>query len=270
MNKSVLIIGKNGKTGNRVEHLLQAAGITTRGVSRNTSPVFDWKNQNTWNDAMKGCQSAYVSFQPDLAIPEAQEIIKNFIETAKQENLQHIVLLSGRGEKGAEKAEQQVIQSGLTWNILRASWFNQNFSEGFLQKDILNRHVALPSASIKEPFIDADDIAEVAVQCFKEPAWHNQLLELTGPELLTFESCISIISDITGQPIEFRSISTEQLITSLQRQGQPQEVLWLMKELFTEVMDGRNSYLTDDVQNVLRRPARRFSDYVLKNFKYDL
>ena len=267
MNAPTLIIGKHGKTGRRVEALLQAAGLETRGVSRSTQPAFDWEDSTTWLNCMKGCKSAYVSFQPDLAIPAAQTAIREFIEVAKVAGLEHIVLLSGRGETGAQKAEQQLIHSGLTWNVVRASWFHQNFSEGFLIEGILNGQVALPAGDIQEPFIDADDIAEVALNCLTKPELHNQLFEVTGPELLTFKECVNIISQISEQPIEFIPITAEQLIGGLKQQGQPEGVLWLMNELFTQVMDGRNSQIHNDVEKVLGRPAKTFLDYTTQMTK---
>lgn len=264
MTKPTLIIGKHGKTGRRVEALLNAAGMESRGVSRSTQPAFDWEQPDTWLEAMEGCDRAYVSFQPDLAIPPAQIAIKEFIRLAKESGIKHIVLMSGRGEQGAQQAEQQLMHSGLTWNVVRASWFNQNFSEGFLIEGIRAGQVALPAGQINEPFIDADDIAEVAFHCLTRPELHNQLFEITGPELLTFEKCVSMIADATEQPIAFVPITTKDLLEGLKQQGLPEDVLWLMNELFTHVMDGRNSYVTQDVEKVLGRPAKRFEEYVSK------
>ena len=222
MNTRTLIIGKHGKTGRRVDALLQDSGIETRAVSRSTEPAFDWEDASTWQTCMEGCTSAYVCFQPDLAIPSAQEAIREFIRLAKVAGIKHMVLLSGRGEAGAKKAEQLLINSGLTWNVVRASWFNQNFSEGFLIEGILNGQVALPAGNIQEPFIDADDIADVAFHCLTRPELSNQLFEVTGPELLTFEKCVSIIAKACERPIDFMPITSEQLVAGLKQQGHPE------------------------------------------------
>ena len=69
----ILIIGKNAKTGWRVERRLEALGYPTRAVSRSTSPAFDWEDQGSWREAMSGGRSAYVTFHPDLAIPGAEQ-----------------------------------------------------------------------------------------------------------------------------------------------------------------------------------------------------
>lgn len=266
-DKPILIIGKDGKTGRRVNDLLQQVGYSTRPVSRSSDPVFDWQQPQNWYQAMQGCEVAYVCYQPDLAVPEAQQAIREFVEQAKANGLKHLVLLSGRGEDGAQQAEQQLIKSGLSWNVVRASWFAQNFSEGFLIEGILSGKVALPAGNIPEPFIDADDIAEVAIACLTQPALQNQLFEVTGPSCLTFQECISILSEELDKPIQFIPLSVNEFIQEIRQQGLPDNMVWLMNELFGHVMDGRNSYVCDGVEKALNRPPRSFKDYVIKSIK---
>ena len=250
----ILIIGKNAKTGLRVDQRLQARGYATRSVSRSTSPVFDWEDPTTWPDALEGTESAYVTFYPDLAIPTAEQTIRDFVALAKSVGLRHLVLLSGRGEQGAERAEAVLENSGLDWNVVRANWFMQNFSEGFMIEGILNGELMLPAGDIVEPFVDVDDIADVVVAA------------LTRPELraLTFAQCASEISEAVGYPVKFTRISIDEFIEALREEGLPKEMLWLMRELFTVVLDGRNSNPTTGVEEALGRPATDFSVYLRK------
>ncbi len=264
MSKQTLIIGKNGKTGARVNRLLTRAGHQTRALSRATTPAFDWRAPEFWLDTMEGCDAAYVCFQPDLAVPAAQAAIRQFIRLAKIAGIEHIVLLSGRGEAGAQLAEQQLINSGLRWNVVRASWFAQNFSEGFMIEGILNGQVALPAGNVLEPFVDVDDIAEVAAACLTSPELNNQLFEVTGPELMTFRDCVETIAHSTNRSIEFIDITCEQFVEGMRLQGMPEDMLWLINELFSVVMDGRNSQVTNGVEQALGRPARSFHRYALK------
>lgn len=264
MTATTLIVGANGKTGWRVNRKLSEAGYPVRAVSRSTTPAFDWNHPQGWGDVMAGCEQAYVTFQPDLAIPAAEEAIRRFIAQARQSGVKHLVLLSGRGEEGAQQAEQQLINSGLSWNVVRASWFAQNFSEGFLVDGILRGQLALPAADVPEPFVDVDDIADVAVACLTRPSLHNRVFEVTGPQLLTFAECVQTIASTLRRPLDFTAISAEHFLQSLADQGMPEDVLWLMNELFTRVMDGRNSRVAHGVEQALGRPATSFSDYVRK------
>lgn len=260
----ILIIGKTAKTGLRVDQRLQALGYTTRGVSRSTAPAFDWEDPTTWRTALEGTESAYVTFYPDLAIPTAEQTIRDFIALAKDAGLHHLVLLSGRGEQGAERAEAVLANSGLDWNVVRASWFMQNFSEGFMIEGILSGELILPAGDIIEPFIDIDDIADVAVATLTRPELRNRLFEVSGPRALTFAQCAAEISEAVGYPVKFTRITIDEFIRVLSDQGLPEEMLWLMRELFTVVFDGRNSNPTQGVEEALGRRATDFSEYLRK------
>ena len=268
MNKSpILIIGKNGKTGMRVNQRLQALGYATRPVSRSTNPSFDWENPVTWRSAIEGTTTAYITFQPDLAVPSATSTIKEFVRVAAEAGLKHIVLLSGRGEEGAVRAEEVLKSSGIAWNIVRASWFCQNFSESFMLEGILAGELVLPAGDTVEPFIDVDDIADVAVAALTEPSHRNKLFEVTGPRALTFAQCAQEISGALGRPVKFTSVPVDAYINALNEQGVPQDLQWLLRELFTVVFDGRNCNVMPGVEEALGRPATDFKTYVQKTIE---
>ena len=260
----ILIVGKNAKTGWRVDQRLQAQGFATRGVSRSTSPAFDWEDQGTWREAMAGTRAAYVTFHPDLAIPGAEQSIRDFVALAKELGLEHLVLLSGRGEDGARRAERVVEQSGLDWNVVRSSWFMQNFSENFMIEGILHGELMLPAGDTAEPFIDIDDIADVAVATLTRPELRNRVFEVSGPRAMTFAECVEAIAGVTGYPVKYTQISLERFLDDLRAQGIPDSLLWLMRELFSVVFDGRNSKPASGVEEALGRPATDFSEYLRK------
>lgn len=263
----ILIIGKNGKTGARVNQRLQALGYETRAVSRSTTPTFDWENSKTWQSTIEGTRVAYVTYQPDLAVPNAESSIKKFVQVAKDSGLEHIVLLSGRGEEGAQRAERVLMSSGLSWNIVRASWFAQNFSESFMLEGILEGELVLPAGDVVEPFIDADDIADVAVAALTNPAHRNKLFEVTGPLALTFAQCIEEISEAIGHSVKYTSVPVDAYINALNKQGVPEDMQWLLRELFTVVFDGRNSQVMLGVEEALGRPSTDFKTYVQKTME---
>lgn len=263
----ILIIGKNGKTGMRVNQRLQALGYATRPVSRSTTPSFDWNNPETWRTAIEGTTTAYVTYQPDLAIPGAESTIKEFVRIAAATGLKHIVLLSGRGEEGAVRAEEILKASGISWNIVRASWFCQNFSESFMLEGILAGELILPAGDTVEPFIDADDIADVVVAALNEPKHRNRLFEVTGPRALTFAQCIQEISDALGRPVKYTSVPVDGYINTLREEGAPEDLQWLLRELFTVVFDGRNCNVMPGVEEALGRPATDFKTYVQKTIE---
>lgn len=260
--QSILVIGGNGKTGRRVaERLQKEPGITVRSASRSSNPSFDWENRDTWEAAIGDATVVYITFQPDLAVPSAPETIQQFTALATGLGVQKMVLLSGRGEKEAQVCEEIVMKNANTWTIIQASWFNQNFSEGFFLEPILAGHVALPRAETLEPFVDADDIADVAVATLLNDEHNGKVYELTGPELLTFEQATAIIAKATGRTIQFTPLTLEEYSTMLRSYGVPEDVVWLADYLFSEILDGRNASATNDVEKALGRKAKDFASY---------
>jgi uncharacterized protein YbjT (DUF2867 family) len=259
--KMTLVIGGTGKTGRRVAERLTARGLPVRIGSRSSEPPFDWEDQATWAPALDGVGAVYVSYYPDLPAPGAVEAVGSFAEVAVANGIRRLVLLAGRGEPEAEEAEQAVRNSGADLTILRATWFSQNFSEGFMLEPVLSGEIALPAGNTPEPFVDVDDIADVAVAALTEDGHVGQLYELTGPRLLTFAQVAEEIAQATGREIRYMPVSIEQYAATAAEQGLPGEVIDLLRYLFGVVLDGRNAHLADGVQRALDREPRDFSDY---------
>lgn len=270
MSKKILVLGSTGKTGKRVAERLQNLQIPIRLGSRNGEPSFNWDDQSNWSNVLEGIESVYITFQPDLAVPQAAEKIRLFTETAKARNVNKLLLLSGRGEKEAQICEQIIIQSGIDWTIIRASWFMQNFSENFLLDSILNNEVILPLIKCLEPFVDADDIADVAVAALTDSKHNRKIYELTGTELLSFETATSLIAKETNRNITYAEIPMNEYEAALKSYQLPDGFIWLIKYLFTEVLDGRNESLSNDIENILSRKPTTFKEYVIKTAKTEI
>jgi uncharacterized protein YbjT (DUF2867 family) len=260
-HKTTLVLGGTGKTGRRVVQRLTARGVPTRVGSRSGTPPFDWENRTTWAPALQGVGSVYVSYHPDLATPGAVETVGSFTELAVKNGAPRLVLLAGRGEPEAELAEQTVRDSGAELTIVRSTWFAQNFSEDYMLEHVLNGEVALPAGDTPEPFVDADDIADVAVAALTDDRHVGKVYELTGPRLLTFTEAVAEIARATGRDIRYIPVSIEEHAAAAASQGVPGDVIEFLTYLFSEVFDGRNARLTDGVQRALGRPPRDFAEY---------
>lgn len=259
--RTTLVVGGTGKTGRRVASNLTRLGRPVRIGSRAGEPPFDWENPATWSAALRQVDAVYLSYYPDLAVPGAVDAVGSFVDVAVKSGVRRLVLLAGRGEQGAQLSEQAVREAGIEWTILRSSWFNQNFSENYLVEPLLAGELVLPVGDVGEPFVDADDIAEVAVAALTEPGHDGRVYELTGPRLLTFAKAVMEIARASGRAIRFSSVSIEEYGAMLAEQGAPADIVWLLTYLFTEVMDGRNAHLGDGVRRALGRDPRDFGDY---------
>ena len=259
-----LVIAATGKTGRRVAERLEAQGLPVRPTSRSGQApytAFDWDDRSTWAPALEGVGAAYVVYSPDLAVPAAPDAITAFTELAREKGVRRLVLLSGRGEEEAQRCERIVQDSALEWTVVRASWFAQNFDEGAFTEMVLAGEVALPADEVREPFIDIDDIAEIAARALSEDGHHGEVYEVTGPRLMTFAEAVGEIAEAAGRDVRYVTIPNDAFQAGLAEAGVPADAAGLLDYLFTTVLDGRNAQVTDGVQRALGRPARDFRDY---------
>jgi uncharacterized protein YbjT (DUF2867 family) len=259
--KPTLVLGGTGKTGRRIVERLRARGLPTRIGSRAGTPPFDWENTSTWAPALEGVGSVYLTYYPDLAVPGAVEAARSFADLAVRSGVPRIALLSGRGEPEAERAEQAVRETGAELTILRSTWFMQNFDEDYMLDHVLSGEIRLPAGAVPTPFLDADDIADVAVAALTDDRHVGELYELTGPRSLTMADVAAEITEASGREVRYVPVSLEEHEREAAALGVPSEMIELLTYLFSEVVDGRNADTTDDVERALGRKAGAFSDY---------
>jgi uncharacterized protein YbjT (DUF2867 family) len=244
-----------------VAERLTARGLPVRIGSRSAEPPFDWEDEATWTPAVRGVESAYITYYPDLAFPGAADKVRSFVSVAVAGGVRHHVLLSGRNEAGALLGEQAVQESGVQWTVVRSSFMNQNFDEGFWVDSLLSGELAAPAGDVADPFIDADDIADVAVAALAGDAAAGRVYEVTGPGLLTFADAVGEIARASGREIRYVPVSPEEFRTGLIAEGVPADFARDLTALFSEVLDGRSSYLSDGVKLALGREPKDFKDY---------
>lgn len=256
-----LVVGGAGKTGRRVAERLWDAGGSVRLGHRGGEPRFDWNDASTWAGALAGASAAYVTYHPDLLLPEAADRVGAFARAAVAARVRRLVLLSGRGEDGAVRAEDALKVPGVDWTVIRASWFMQNFNEGAFAPALADGALALPVGDVGEPFIDVEDIADVVLNVLGDEAHIGRTLELTGPRLLGFGEAVAEIAAAADRPIAYRQVTLDAFLAALARDGVDAQTRSLMAELFSTLFDGRNAATTDGVETVLGRPARDFAEF---------
>ena len=265
MKHNILVIGGTGKTGHRVVAGLTKLGHHVTVGSRKGTPAFDWEDYSTFAPALKGMDRAYIVYYPDLAVPGAKEAITALTEAALKEGLEKVVLLSGKGETEAEACEEIVANSGLNYTLVRASWFNQNFSEGAFLDFVLAGQVALPMPDAEIPFVDADDIADVVTKVLVDDSYTGKTITVTGPKKLTFEQVVNVMEHAIGREIQYIPISIEEFKAGMKAAGLTDSYVWLFGYLFKEVLGNPdNQEVSHDVEKILGRRATSFEEYAQK------
>lgn len=258
--KTTLIVGGTGKTGRRVAQRLVERGLPVRIGSRTAPIPFDWERAETFAPCLADVGAVYLTYYPDLAIPGAAESLGRFADVAATAGAQKIVLLSGRGEPKARTAEERVRRAGLPTTVLRSAFFCQNFSEGELRDAVLAGKLAFPAGDVTEPFIDVADLADVAVAALTSSSHDGMTYELTGPALVGFAEAARVLSKAMGRPVTYVPLTKAEFVASFDPRV-PADYVAFLAELFTEVLDGHNAYLTDDVARVLGRSPRSLAEW---------
>jgi uncharacterized protein YbjT (DUF2867 family) len=258
--RETVVLGASGTTGRRVYERLAARGGRVRAAGRSGVPRFDWDDAATWPAALRGAGAAFV-LHPELALPGAANAVRGFATMAVASGTRRLVLLSRRGEEGSALCEQALRESGADWTVVRAAWLSQDFSEGRLWSAVMSGEVALPVPQVGEPFVDAGDVADVAVAALTEDRHRGRVYEVTGPRLLTFAEAVEEIADATGREIRFERVTMQEYGARLAALREPMVRASLLRYLFAEVLDGRNACLADGVQRALGREPRDFADF---------
>jgi uncharacterized protein YbjT (DUF2867 family) len=261
---TILVLGARGKTGRRVVSRLNDLGQSVRAASRSTGTRFDLADRASWGPALSGASAVYL-------VPMNETVdaatVAEFTGAAVDAGVRRLVLLSARGTAGLphpfqEPVELAVRGSGAEWTILRPAWFAQNFTEDFLFEPLRAGELALSAGEGREAFVDAEDIADVAVAALTQDGHAGEVYELSGPEALSFRTVVELVAEATGRQIRYEPMEVARFTAMMASQGIPHEVTELLVELLDMIRRGAGEHVSDGVQRALGREPRSFADFV--------
>ncbi|MEV0977857.1 SDR family oxidoreductase [Streptomyces sp. NPDC049915] len=267
--KNILVLGGTGTTGRRIARRLTAMGSPVRTASRTGGDThFDLDNPATWAPALEGAAAVYL-VEPNLQPgPDQQARIPRLVTDAVAAGVRRLVLLSAHGVGRADDAhplkaaERAVRDSGVDWTILQPDWFAQNFSESFWLPGVLAGTLALPTGDGRTPFVDAEDIAEVAAAALTDDRHSGQTYQLTGPQAIGFSEAADLIAAATGRTVRHLDVGPEAYVDRMVAEGVPADVARLLTGLLVDIRDGRGADVSDGVERALGRPPTSFKDFV--------
>ncbi|MFI8812614.1 MULTISPECIES: NAD(P)H-binding protein [unclassified Streptomyces] len=268
--RTVLVIGGTGKTGRRVVARLREQGVEARVASRSSEIPFDWTDPGTWERALDGVTAVYIV--PYDISPSPTPAL---VERAVASGVRRLVLLSARGVDvpgyfGAAydgngphvQSEDAVRASGVEWTILRPGWFAQNFSEGIFLDGVTGGELALPTGDGTAAFVDAEDIAAVAVAALTEDGHQGQVYELSGTRALGIADVLAEIAGVTGVRARYVPVEEDEFRAGLVAQGFPAEEAEVWTDALKPIRTSKEAPVVDGVRRALGRAPRDFTDFV--------
>ena len=262
----ILVIGATGKTGKRVASNLIEKGVPVRDVSRSSVLRFDWGDASTWAPALEGVHAVYL-VHPGLGFPGATEQVEAFASAAAAAGVKKVVMAS-TPDDGSEfsqamrAAETHIVKAGLGLTSLRLRWFFQNFSEDFLLEPVRSGELRLPAGDGNEAFVDADDIAEVAVAALTDDRHLGLNYDLTGPRALSFADIAQEISAGSNHTLSYVAVDSVTYVAEQIAQQVPEEWAYSFAGLYQDIASGKLAQVSSDIETVLGKPARDFSGFV--------
>ena len=254
-----LVTGSSGIVGRRVVAHLRDRGLAVRAASRSGTPPFEWTHPATWEANLDGIRRLV------LISPEGVPVHPDFLPAAAAAGVERIALLSDKGVEVMRvdrllAAERLVNNSELPWSIVRADWFNQNFSESFFRPGVLAGLITVPIDEVRQSFVDADDIAAVLVETLLDVTHTGRTYMLTGPTSLSFAEAVNIIGDACGRRVRFAGDADSY------RRGQEAlgvDPAQIQREIdnFARLAAQGDATPTGDVERVIGRPAIAFPTF---------
>ncbi|MFG2847087.1 NAD(P)H-binding protein [Kitasatospora sp. NPDC048296] len=265
---ATLVIGATGTTGSRVAAGLLAEGRRVKAASRSATPMagtqavrFDWNDPATWGEALDGVDRMYLI--PPIGSSDPAPVMLPFLRQARAAGVRRAVLLSSSAIPAGGPAVGQVhrVLPDLfeQWAVLRPSWFMQNFTGSTPHARSISEEGAIMSAAGegRVGFVDAADIAAVAVRALTDEQAPDNDLILTGPQTLNYAEVAAIITEVTGRPVVHRQLTFEQLRDRWATEI-PLEFATLLADLDRAIADGAEDRTTDAVQRLTGRPPSTF------------
>ncbi|MER8185906.1 NAD(P)H-binding protein [Kitasatospora sp. NPDC094015] len=265
---ATLVVGATGTTGSRTTAQLVAAGHRVKAAGRRATPLpgaepvrFDWYDPTTHDDALDGVDRLYLV--PPVGDPDPARVMLPFLRSARAAGARRAVLLSSSAVPMGGPVVGAVHEAlpGIfdEWAVLRPSWFMQNFTGAHPHARSIRVEgvVRTATGSGRVGFVDAEDIAAVAVRALTDGAAPDHDLVLTGPQALAYDDIARIVAEVTGRPVVHRHLTPAELRDRLAAE-MPVEFAAMLAGMDRAIAEGAEDRTTDTVLRVTGRPAHSF------------
>ena len=270
-SQTALVLGGTGRTGSLVAKNLAERGMGARTAARIGADVrFDWDEPATYRGALDGVDRLYL-VTPVMRVTYAGQVAA-FLDLAEAAGVRHVTYLSayGAGQAPPEvdiKAVEDDLAArrAITHSILRPAWVMQNFSDAHLP--VVDGVITVPTGGGREAFVDAADIAAVAVETLLAPGAHaGAQYAPTGPQALTVGEVADTIAAVTGQPVTHNDIDPDTWIGGAVAAGLvPADYAVMLRWLTGSIISGNGSTPNDDVEKVTGRLPAPFGDFARRS-----
>lgn len=278
--RGILITGATGNVGREMVAAAIRAGLPATAAVRNPVTAsgipsdfpmvsLDFHDSRTWPSALNGHDAVFLVRPP--AIADVQRNLNLFIDQAYASGVKHIVFLSVAGVDRNRfvphaKVEAHLASCGDAYTNLRPGFFAQNLQDAYLADILKDNRIILPAGRAEVNWIDVRDVADVAALIFKSPERHRaQSYSLTGPEPVSWDHVIGIMSEVTGRRIDYEAASIPGYMLHLRRRRLPTGAIFVQTVLHALLRYGQGAKYDPTLEQLLGRPGRAVETYIRDN-----
>ena len=289
MAETILVTGATGTVGGEVVRQLasidskvniKTAGHSLQGLEkiieddRIKSTQIDFNEPETLRDALKSTDKVFLltPFQSEMF----QYSSNMLAEIKNAGDIKHIVKLSVMGaefEPGGRlhlQAEKMIEGSGIPYTFLRPNAFMQNFVNFYSHIIKEKGTLSVPAGDGKVSFVDARDIAAVAVQALigNNDGNHNsKTYDITGPEAISYNDAVNILSEQVGKKISYVDVSNDDAIKAMKDIGLDEWLIDIILEGYNNLRKGYFSPVTTVVEEITGRKPTSFNEFAKEHAK---
>ncbi len=271
--EKILIVGANGTVGSEIVKILKASGHAIKATTSKAALTqdgveyvkVDLATGVGIHEAFDGVDKAFLLSPPGHA--DHYSILAPLIQEAKRRSLKKVVLMTAMGANASDstpfrKAEIELENSGLDYNIIRPNWFFQNFNTFWVGGIKASNVIELPAGKALTSFIHTKDVSAVAAKLLTSDEFKNKDFDLTGPTAIDHAQVAKEISKVTGKSVEYKDTAPEKLGETLLSWGIPKDYVNFMILIFGFLKEGYNAGLTQNVKLITGQNPKSLSDYV--------
>ncbi|MEZ4323981.1 MAG: NmrA family NAD(P)-binding protein [Polyangiales bacterium] len=275
--RAVLVTGATGTVGGEVLRALATHGelapiAALRPGSRSRVGVearpFDLTDEASMRAAFVGVAAFF--FMTPL-IEEQVSLSRRALDIALAAGVQQVVRLSSRSATWDLESELRawhreidadVAARAPRYTVLRPCSFMQNFLTHQAEGIRAHGRIALPIGDARLPYIDARDIADVAVAALLDPdAHHGKTYTLTGGEAIDMHRVAQALGDARGAPVRYIAVNPEKAAAGMRASDMPSWLVDSALRVHERTRAGLEAEVSDDVARVLGRAPRTIEDY---------
>lgn len=274
----IFITGASGNVGAHVVRELRRRGIHFRIGERmaamralpDQGPTqtvrFDFLDATTFTPAVAGCRAVFLLRPPPIS--DTRRTLNVFIDAARQSGVSHVVFVSVAGASHNSLVPHHAVEQHLRdgppgWTILQPGFFMQNLGDAYRQDIRDEKRLYVPAGNARVAFLDARDLAEVAVIALLSPLAHiGKTYQLTGPDALSFSQVAQALTRELGKSIDYQSASVLGYANHLHQRGLPLAQIAVQTILHVGLRFGQAQEVVEELARLLERAPRRLANYV--------